>query len=271
MVASFPGLPSFCSSVWYTGMEAEEWWKTLFCFRVLYWMQTEQQNGGDLGTRLEKWYSEVWSLIVTPCIFPDKHMSTMAKFAGGFSDAPPAPWVFALAGREHSKRYVRRERRKMETITLMNPSLWTDMGLPKNSMLKWLRRTIVTRSTTPMHSSRLSTASMKSWHQKKSVILSLWDVCVCVCVLMCVCMCVCVCMKCQILILLELSYIAPSWSVCSSASPIITSPTPLYAIDIICTYILQKLQCSPTSDGAGAAVLANEVSCARLAYVIVWV
>jgi len=33
-------------------------------------------------------------------------MTTMAEFAGGFSDAPVAPWMFALAGREHSKRCV---------------------------------------------------------------------------------------------------------------------------------------------------------------------
>ena len=45
-------------------------------------------------------------------------MSTMAKFAGGFSDAPPAPWMFALAGREHSKRYVKIGKEKTENITL---------------------------------------------------------------------------------------------------------------------------------------------------------
>lgn len=34
----------------------------------------------------------------------DKHMAATVKFAGGPSDAPPAPWMFALAGQEHSKR-----------------------------------------------------------------------------------------------------------------------------------------------------------------------
>ena len=34
----------------------------------------------------------------------DKHMTMMAKYAGKFSDAPPAPWMFAIAGQEHSKR-----------------------------------------------------------------------------------------------------------------------------------------------------------------------
>lgn len=35
----------------------------------------------------------------------DKHMTAMAQFAGGPSDAPAAPWMFAMAGQEHSKRY----------------------------------------------------------------------------------------------------------------------------------------------------------------------
>ncbi len=34
----------------------------------------------------------------------DKHVMGMAKFAGGAPDAPVAPWLFAHAGREHSKR-----------------------------------------------------------------------------------------------------------------------------------------------------------------------
>ena len=35
----------------------------------------------------------------------DKHMHSMSKFSGGYSGEPPAPWLFAVAGREHSKRY----------------------------------------------------------------------------------------------------------------------------------------------------------------------
>lgn len=34
----------------------------------------------------------------------DKHIKTMTKFSGGPPDAPVAPWLFAHAGREHSKR-----------------------------------------------------------------------------------------------------------------------------------------------------------------------
>ena len=47
-----------------------------------------------------------WYICDRTIIFLDKHMAAMAEFAGGFSDAPPAPWMFALAGREHSKRCV---------------------------------------------------------------------------------------------------------------------------------------------------------------------
>ncbi len=34
----------------------------------------------------------------------DKHVMGMAKCVGGPPDAPVAPWLFAHAGREHSKR-----------------------------------------------------------------------------------------------------------------------------------------------------------------------
>ncbi len=34
----------------------------------------------------------------------DKHVLGMAKCVGGPPDAPVAPWLFAHAGREHSKR-----------------------------------------------------------------------------------------------------------------------------------------------------------------------
>ena len=34
----------------------------------------------------------------------DKHVLGMAKCTGGPPDAPIAPWLFAHAGREHSKR-----------------------------------------------------------------------------------------------------------------------------------------------------------------------
>ena len=33
-------------------------------------------------------------------------MITMGNFAGGYAGEPPAPWLFAVAGREHSKRFA---------------------------------------------------------------------------------------------------------------------------------------------------------------------
>ena len=38
--------------------------------------------------------------------FVEKHVVMMSKATGGPPNAPVAPWMFALAGRQHSEKYV---------------------------------------------------------------------------------------------------------------------------------------------------------------------
>ena len=65
----------------------------------------EEQGVNPLGRWVRHYIIMTSSHIPPTQLNTDKHMQAMMGFAGGPPDAPPAPWLWAWAGREHMKRY----------------------------------------------------------------------------------------------------------------------------------------------------------------------
>ena len=119
-------------------------------------------------------------------------MSTMAKFAGGFSDAPPAPWMFALAGREHSKRYGQ-EREKGNGNNYLNESIPVNRhGTTKEQYAKVAEKNHRHSVNNPYAQFQVE-YSLDEILASKEICDPITVRCVCVCVCVCLCLCVCVC------------------------------------------------------------------------------
>ena len=50
------------------------------------------------------WCDVVWCGVWCGVVFADKHLEKEVQWFGSPGEAPLAPWMFALAGREHMKR-----------------------------------------------------------------------------------------------------------------------------------------------------------------------
>ena len=120
MVASFPGLPSYLLfDLYNTWIRKGKSGEKHSCTSMYYTeRKLKNKNGWGLGTRVLRSV-----IVIVKYISRQAHVNH-GKVCWRFLWCPTSPLaMFALAGREHSKRYARRGRREMETITLINESI----------------------------------------------------------------------------------------------------------------------------------------------------